>query len=820
MDTVCIYFFNMKTINQELDHFRSVIAYDATLSRSSLSAFRISFFILFIVCAASLVLSAKLHNGNYNPALLGSALLFFALWLEQVLLYCYHNSFYYRGFDSIISSAHKPQQGITFEVAKQLLRNEADVTLGFCTSQLGIEILVRCNIKLSDVETYLASNRIFITANSIPLATTIITTVCDIEKYLCTYDNSFITFLTNQGVQQETFLGAGQFVITQHTQDKRKTRWWSRDRLSLHAGIGRSLSTGTAYNLELFSVALALPAMDNAHYTPAEMLQIQTMENILASDRASNIMVIAEDETRALSIIQALAKRVLHGSGLNSLAGLSFRILDTDHLLSVFHEKYEFETALVTIFDQAASAGTQVIVIPRISHAISSCLQIGVSLPDLLEVYAALPTIHCIGIDTAHNYHNDLQPHIGLLHRFKEVILEATSLLDTIAILQPLVNRQESRRGVLFTYDAIVAVTTGAERYITEGTMPEKAIDLIHDIAKYAQNEGTVLINVPIVQTFIAQKTGIPLGPITPQEKDRLLNLEQILSVRVVGQPQAVAAVARTMRRARVDIERSDKPIGSFLFLGPTGVGKTETAKALAFTFFGDETKMTRFDMSEFSTPQTLGYLIGDENGTGILTDKLQEHPYSLVLLDEFEKAHSSVHDLFLQILDEGYFTSTHGTHVNARNTIIIATSNAGSDLIQKTTAIRSHVPNLDADIINHIIETRVFKPELINRFDNTVIFEPLTFEALSSVAQLLIQDLIERVLRQGYRVHVTKELSDALVKKSLHLNSGGRGLNRIIQDLLEEKIAQKIIAGETQVGGYLHLSITDFTPSDLTISQ
>ena len=286
-----------------------------------------------------------------------------------------------------------------------------------------------------------------------------------------------------------------------------------------------------------------------------------------------------------------------------------------------------------------------------------------------------------------------------------------------------------------------------------------------------------------------------------------------------MGQPQAVAAVARTMRRARVDIERSDKPIGSFLFLGPTGVGKTETAKALAFTFFGDETKMTRFDMSEFSTPQTLGYLIGDENGTGKLTDKLQEHPYSLVLLDEFEKAHSSVHDLFLQILDEGYFTSTHGTHVNARNTIIIATSNAGSDLIQKTTAIRSHVPNLDADIINHIIETRVFKPELINRFDNTVIFEPLSHAALTLIAQLLIKDLSTRVLNQGFQVQVTKELCTLLVEKSYALHAGGRGLNRVIQDLLEAKIAQKIIAGEIQIGGTILLSVSDFTSDDLMLS-
>ena len=284
-----------------------------------------------------------------------------------------------------------------------------------------------------------------------------------------------------------------------------------------------------------------------------------------------------------------------------------------------------------------------------------------------------------------------------------------------------------------------------------------------------------------------------------------------------MGQPEAVNAIARTMRRARVDIERNDKPIGSFLFLGPTGVGKTETAKALAHTFFGDEHRMVRFDMSEFSAPHTLGYLIGDGNGTGMLTDKLQEQPYCLVLLDEFEKAHQSIHDLFLQILDEGYFTSTQGTHVNVRNTIIIATSNAASNLISRTSAIRIEVPHLDADVLNHIIETGIFKPELINRFDSTVIFEPLTKISLLHIAQLQISDLIKRVENRGYNVRVTNELLQALVEKCFAVNPNGRELNRIIQDLLEEKIAQKIIAGETQVGGYLHLSVTDFLPTELT---
>lgn len=802
---------------QELDYFRSVIRYDATLGRTSLSTFRISFFILFILCSLSLILSAEINNGEYDEALLGSTLIFFALWLEQVLLFCYHNSFYYKGFDSIISSADKHTQGITYEVAALLLSNEADVTMGFSTSLLGSEVLVRCNISQIEVAHFLASNRVFIPSASIPLIERT-TTMYDIGNYLYAHDQSFSTFLTNKGVRPETYLGSLQFVETRHTQIKRQTRWWSRDRLSLHAGIGRSLSTGMAFNLDRFSTAVITPSFGNNHYTPAELRHILTMEEILASDRASNILVITEDETRALTLLGELSKRVVHGSGLNALAGLRFRILNTSELLSAFLEKNAFETALIEILDQAAKTGTNVIIIPRMSNFVTACAHRGVSIPDILEVYLALPTIHCIGMDTSHNYHSVLQPHVGLLRRFEEIVFESTSLSDTLAILQPLVNRQESRRGVIFTYDAMVAVTKGAERYITEGAMPEKAINVIHDIAKDAQRHGTILITVPVVQTYLADKTGIPVGPISLEEKDRLLHLEQILGTRIVGQLEAVSAIARTMRRARVDIERSDKPIGSFLFLGPTGVGKTETAKALAHTFFGNESTMVRFDMSEFSAAHTLGYLIGDNNGTGMLTDKLQEHPYCLLLLDEFEKAHPSVHDLFLQILDEGHFTNTHGTHVNARNTIIIATSNAGSDLIRKTTAIRKSTPYLEEDVINHIIETKVFKPELINRFDSTIIFEPLSEKDLGSVAQLLLKDLSTRVLDRGYHIQITPELTNFIVTKSFTLKSGGRGLNRVIQDLIEEKIAQKIISGETNIGGYLTVSLSDFSAQELSL--
>jgi ATP-dependent Clp protease ATP-binding subunit ClpC len=809
----------MKNINEHLDTFRPVMAYEQNLGRTSLTSLRILFFVIFLCCLVTL-LATQQAGREYSDALLGSTLVFFALWLEQILLYCYHNSFYFRGFDSQIGSGGKNATGISYEVAQILLRNEEDITAAFMESALGLEVLVRSGLAPEAAASFIQSNRPFLKAADVPLQTSCTTDVFHLGEYIYMYDGSFKLWLQQNAVTGNIFLGALQFVVTNYVAEKRKKRWWSRDRLSLHSGIGRGLSTGVPYELERFSYPLTARDMvlDQTSSTLSHGKIIHKIEEVLARNRAANILLIGEGTTEGLDILASVQSRVGKGAGLNSLAGLEFFVLDYQQLLSVYPEKFALENELSIIFDQAAAAGTYVIVIPEISHFITEAALLDVDIPELLTVYLALPTLHCIGIDTPHQYHTKLHPIDSFVRRFEEILLEGSTVSDTIKILEPIALRQEKRRGVLFTYGAICSIAENANRYLTDGVMPERAIDLIHEIAHTAQKKGTVIITSEIVDAYVAEKTGMPVGPISDTEQDRLLHLEDILHERVIGQEKAVAAIARTMRRARVDITRADKPIGSFLFLGSTGVGKTETAKALAHTFFGSEDTMIRFDMSEYSGEHTLGYLIGDENGTGILTDKLQEHPYSVILLDEFEKAAESIHDLFLQILDEGYFTSTDGRRINARNTIIVATSNAGSDLIRKTTAIRNEVPNLDADIINHIIETHVFKPELINRFDSTVIFEPLEKNELTNVAKLMLQELTKRVVDQGYHLIVTPALLDRLVEKGFDPQSGGRGITRVLQDVLEEKIAKKIISGEVRTGGNLHLDVTDFTAEELAV--
>jgi ATP-dependent Clp protease ATP-binding subunit ClpC len=809
----------METIQKHLDTFKPVMAYEETLGRTSLTFLRVTFFILFIFCLSTIIVIDR-AGGEFSKELLGCAMIFFALWLEQMMLYCYHNSFYFKGFDSKIGSGNKDSSGISYEVAQILLASPSDITASFLMSPLGNEVMIRSGLTQDALLSYLQSNRTFLRSDTVPLKSEATTDVYDLGLYIYMYDMSFKNLLAQNAVVEDIYTGALGFVVKNYIAKKRVKRWWSRDRLSLHPGLGRGLSLGISYELQRFSSRPATKdiIIDQNSTTVSHSKIIKNIEETLARSKTANILLIGEAGSGALDIIASVAARIKNGSGLNALAGLEFLVLDSELLLSMFTEKNTLENELLFIFDQAAASGTTVVVLPDISHVIEEAQKIDVDLPYLLEVYLTLPTLHFIGIDTAHNYHKNLLPLKAFVRRFEEISLESTNVTDTVTILEPIALRQEARRGVLFTYAAIVSIAENAERYLTSGVMPERAIDLIHEIAQSCARAGTVLITNSEVEAFVSQKTGIPVGPISPPEKNRLLNLEQILHERVVGQNTAVRAIASTMRRARVDITRADKPIGSFLFLGPTGVGKTETAKALAFTFFGAETNMIRFDMSEFSGEHTLGHLIGDEGGTGILTDKLHEHPYSVVLLDEFEKAAESVHDLFLQILDEGYFTSNNGDQVNARNTIIIATSNAGSDLIAKTSAIRTSLPHLDADIIDHVIETRVFKLELINRFDNTIIFEPLNKNEQMNVARLLLTELTTRVMDQGYHLTVSDELLAKLVDVGYDPQTSGRDIGRVLQNVLEEKIAKKIINGEVKIGGNLNLKLDDFTEVEFKV--
>jgi ATP-dependent Clp protease ATP-binding subunit ClpC len=310
------------------------------------------------------------------------------------------------------------------------------------------------------------------------------------------------------------------------------------------------------------------------------------------------------------------------------------------------------------------------------------------------------------------------------------------------------------------------------------------------------------------VAAFVSEKTGITTGGIKEKEAERIAHLEELLHRRVIGQNEAVSGISSAVRRARSGINNPKKPLASFLFIGPTGVGKTEVSKALAESYFGDEKRMIRFDMSEYNGPNAISRLIGDfaMNKSGILASKIRDNTYSVLLLDEFEKSSPDVLDLFLQVLDEGIFTDSLGRQVNCRNLIIIATSNAGSDLIWETIRSGKNLAGSKDFIVNSIIKDKVFKPELLNRFDGIIFFHPLQSQELEGVARLSLQKLEKRLKEQSLELVINDDIVNFLVQKGSDPQFGGRSINRAIQNEIEDIIARKIVSGQAKPGSKIEI--------------
>jgi ATP-dependent Clp protease ATP-binding subunit ClpA len=781
---------------------------------------RIGSFVGLTFCGLGAVATNYLLDGQYTQVLTGSSLIFTAFWLEQMLTFSYHNSFYFRGLNSLIGLDEESISGATYDVAEVALRYPFDVTLAFCTSAFGSIILIRTGLTSEAIDTFLKSPRQAITANMVMLPENEIFSIIGLGKYLLTHDLGFKAMIKNAGISEDIFLGASRWVVGSYHQEKRTLRWWSKDNLSRTTGIGREWSYGSAYLLDKFSRDIRTSAVFSNLGTNNDFAteKISEIESALARTSSSNVLIVGEAGVGKMDLVMEVSRRINTGKSIDAISNKQIIVLDTNRLFANNKDKQTLELTLLKLLDEAITAGNIIIAIENISTFIREAESIGVYIPELIDPYLALPQLQFIGTDTPAAYHTYLETLGGFVRRFAEILIDSPDLTATTRVLQNIALMHETKYQTLFTYAGLHAITTAADRYIVDGVMPDKAISLLVDVAARASQQNITIINDDFVYSVISEKTGVPAGPIQDSERDLLLHLEDRLHQQVIGQQQALNAIARTMRRARAGIQSSEKPIGSFLFLGPTGVGKTETAKALAKIFFGGEGHLQRIDMSEYSGQDALEHLIGNGEQVGVLPTMLREHPYCVLLLDEFEKATKSIHDLFLQVLDEGVFTDARGMKINARNTIIIATSNAGSQLILKTIQQRKELSHLAQEIIDNIIKEGIYRPELINRFDNTVIFEPLSIEQQTEVASLMLGGLYERVKEKGYEVAVSEDLLAILVEKGYSPEFGARPMQRVLQDIIEEKIAQKIISGAVQKGGQIPLNKADFTPAELNI--
>ena len=808
----------MYTIHDDIKKYKPVLALTQVLSPTSLHRLRLTFFVL-ATTAGLTGIGLFITDSHFYSQLFGASLIFAGLWVEQVLIYSYFNNYYFFGLNSIIGISEKKTSGLTYEVAQMLNTNEKDITGSFCNSHFGTLILLRAGIDTEKLSDFLIGDRIRLATDLISLPTESMFTIISLGRLILKQDKAFGLMLKEQGVTEEMFIGALEWVMHTHFQSKRGERWWSKDNLAKIQGIGRDWAYGTTFLLQKFSreinTSAVFSTLTQSNHAFKED-KIKEIEIALARANASNVLVVGETGVGTIDLLMEINRRMKAGKTLTAVKNQQMILLDTNLLFATHKSKQSLEITLISLLNEAIEAGNVIIVIENLSIFIKEAEAMGVFIPDLLDPYLATPAMHIIATDTPGAYHNTLEPLMAFTRRFAEVLIDEPDLQSTVKVLQDVALRFENKYSLIFTYNAIKAIVESADRYIMEGVMPDKAIELLSDISTRAKQNKIKVVNQDFVYEVVSTKTGIPAGPIKKDEKELLLQLESRLHERVIGQQKALKAIASTMRRARAGIQASDKPIGSFLFLGPTGVGKTETAKALAYVFFTDENNMHRLDMSEFSGKDALNRLIGQKEESGVLSDMLREHPYSVLLLDEFEKGNRVIHDLFLQILDEGIFTDGRGEKVNARNCIIIATSNAGSELIVRTIDQRREMATLDQEIIDHIIKEGIYRPELLNRFDNIIIFDPLTIEEQGQIANLMLNDLYQRVRERGYELVINQDLIDILVKEGYDPKFGARPMQRVLQDRVEEKVAQKIISGEIQTGDTIILTKKDFIEGEL----
>ncbi|MFD7619249.1 ATP-dependent Clp protease ATP-binding subunit [Streptomyces sp. NPDC059802] len=595
----------------------------------------------------------------------------------------------------------------------------------------------------------------------------------------------------------------------------------------------------------------------------------QTVE-VLSRRSKNNPVLIGEPGVGKTAIVEGIAQRVVAGDVPRTLKDKRVIALDLSGLVAGSQYRGQFEERLKNVIDEVSAAADSTILFIDELHTVVGAGASGEGAMDagnMLKPALARGELHVVGATTIDEYRKHIEKDAALERRFQPVLVPEPTIEETIQILEGLRDSYEAHHQVRFADDALVAAAELSDRYISDRFLPDKAIDLMdqagarvrlrslgrstevvsredrlaklkrekdeavasEDFEKASglkgqiaeteselagieeRREGVMDVTTADIADVVSRRTGIPVTQLTASEKEKLLKLEDALHSRVVGQDEAVTAIAQAVRRNRAGMGDPDRPVGSFLFLGPTGVGKTELAKALAELLFGDEKRMARFDMSEFQEKHTVSRLVGAPPGyvgheeAGQLTEKVRRQPYSVLLFDEVEKAHPDVFNTLLQVLDDGRLTDAQGRTVDFRHTVVIMTSNIGA---QRILAHKGDVSEIRDDLMGDL--RRHFPPEFLNRVDETIIFHGLDKDDLGRIVDLMLDGSKRRVRAQGMELEVTEAAKKLLVAHGHQPEFGARPLRRTIQTELDNRIASLLLSGEAEPGDTIVADVKD----------
>lgn len=630
----------------------------------------------------------------------------------------------------------------------------------------------------------------------------------DILKALTRADFAFRKILFEHGLEERDFDRVLHWEDALFHEVARKKRFWRRENLMRIRGFGSGWAAGYTPTLDLYSKDIT--AIIERGGWDVKIVshkdEISAIEQVLARTGENNALLVSDSDVEKESVVYGFAKRVLEGRSLSSMNRKRVVELDMQSLMSGLETAREIEERIRQIFMEAWQAKNIILVISDLHqfiHAQSTAGALDIS-PAIIP-FIKTSAIQLVTTTTYEGLHRNIEKNQQTLGYFEKIEIMPPDRDAMFAVIADIVPLFEQRHKIFFTFESVKAAIELSDRYIQDMPFPEKVIDILGDTAVYTGEAGKKIVVAQDIADVLSQRIQIPLGDVTREESDKLLRLEQTIHERVIGQDEAVHVIAEAMRRERAGVRATIKrPIGTFLFLGPTGVGKTETAKALAHAYFGDENRMIRFDMTEYQLQGSLDRLIGSAstNEEGALGVSVREDPFSLILLDEIEKAHPKILDLFLQIFDEGEARDGWGKKLMFNSTIIIATSNAGAELIRQSVKGGESHEALRAMLVEEVLRQGIFRPEFLNRFDAVVVFTPLGREEVLKIATLKVKKLSEKLYREkGIRLEISEEALARLAELGFNQAFGARELNRVLAERVEGELAAKILSGKLARG-------------------